>query len=166
MGTGDETHAKVRLLDLSDAVRPARKKWGARIGAILRWSLAQGRPVVPDVLALILVARNEWTDGEESDVWTRIDVYHCLYAEIFNWCALRRVLVPDFVPETLWVYLHYLKDQRMFRAGSDPFRELLRPLRCYGGLDADGRPYEPAAHPRVRCVCKVPYRPRRTADET
>jgi hypothetical protein len=155
---------RVVLVELSDAVVHARRVWRRRIAGVSRWSLAQGRPVDPDLTALILAARDEWSMDDAPDVWTRIGVCHCLYADVSNWCSMRRVLIPDHVPEALWTYLHYLKEHRQFGTGSDPFRELLRPLRCYGGLGPDGRPYPAGARLRVRCVCKIPYRPDQFAD--
>ncbi len=154
----------VVLVELSAAVAVARSIWRQRIHEVARWSLAMGRPIDPDVLALILAARAERGIDDGAETWTRLGVYHCLYADTANWCGMRRVLIPDGIPETLWTYLHWLKDRRLFGRNSDPFRELLRPLRCYGGLDRNGRPASEGAR-RVRCVCKVPYRPKQTAHD-
>ena len=39
-----------------------------------------------------------------------------------------------------------------------PCREVRKPLRCYGGLDEQGRPQRDARAPRVPCECHVVYR--------
>lgn len=150
----------VVIVDLSEAVAVARRTRRARIAEFCRWSLAIGRPVDPDVIALILAGRDEWSLDDNADTWTRLGVYHCLYADVSNWCGTRRVLLPEGIPEALWTYLHYLAEHRILDPASDPLRELLRPLRCYGGLDRDGRPEPEGSRRRVRCVCKVPYEPK------
>lgn len=101
-----------------------------------------------------------WAD-EPLDRWTRTGVYQNLYADVPNWCTMHRTQRPADVPEVLWVYLSYLEDTGQFSPGSDPVRELRKPLRCYGGLGPDGLPAGPGS-PRVPCVCRVPYRPRPT----
>lgn len=146
------------LLVLSDAIAPVAAAMRPMLRDVRKWSLAHGRPVDADVLALVLAGKAEWRD-EPVTLWTRIGVYHNLYADVWNWCTLHRVPMPEDVPEVLWLYLSYLDKTDQFARGSDPLRELRRPLRCYGGLGADGLP-APAGAPRVRCVCKVPYRRR------
>ena len=150
--------------DLSAAVAPVATTMRSRIVDVRRWALAAGRPVDADVIALVLAGKTSWRD-EPLDRWTRIGVYQNLYADVPNWCSVRFVLLPAELPEVLWLYLSYLDGTDQFQAGSDPLRELRKPLRCYGGLDPDGRPAAPNA-PRVRCVCKVPYRPRRAQPES
>lgn len=122
------------------------------------WALATGRRVDAGVLALVLAAKAD-RRSEPFTLWRRIDVYQHLAADVWNWCTMHRAQLPVDVPEVLWVFLTYLDDTDGFAPGSDPLRELRRPLRCYGGLGPDGLP-APAGASRVRCVCKVPYRRR------
>jgi hypothetical protein len=128
----------VQLVSLKDAVAPARVEFRERIRAVSRWSLAQGRPVPAEHLALIIEAKVQWRDRASLDHWTRTGVYQHLRCDVFNWCSLHRVLVPDGVPESLWTYLHFLDEHGLLAEGSDPLRRLLDPLRCYGGLGPDG----------------------------
>ena len=108
--------------------------------------------------AVILTGKT-WCRDEPLALWTRIGVYGTLYSYMPNWCSVHRVMVPAESPEVLWLYLTYLAETGQFHRASDPLRELRRPLRCYGGLRPDRLPAS-ANSPRVRCVCKVPYRPR------
>lgn len=156
-------NARVVLVQLSEAVAGERLAQRARIVDFCEWALAAGERVEPDLIALILAARRE-SGTNDTDTWTRLGVYHCLWADLFNWCGARRVLVPEHIPETLWTYLHYLHDGRLFGPGSDPLRELLRALRCYGGLGPDGRPEPEGTQRRVRCVCTIPYQPKRRSE--
>ncbi len=147
------------LLELSDVIAPVAAPMRSTIVDVRKWALSQGRGVDPDLLALILAGKAEWRK-EPVTLWTRIGVYSSLYSDVRNWCTTHSVLTPAGpIPETLWLYLSYLGETRQFAPGSDPLRELRRPLRCYGGLGADGLP-APAGARRVVCVCKVPYRRR------
>jgi len=146
------------LLELSDAVSSVVAEHRARILDVRRWALAAGVPVDADLLALILAARSWWRETPVT-LWHRIDVYQLLRADAANWCSMHRVLIPVELPEALWVYFTYLHETAGFARGSDPLRELRRPLRCYGGLGPDGRPAGAGAR-RVQCVCVVPYRRR------
>lgn len=87
-----------------------------------------------------LAAKSELR-GEPVTRWRRLDVYQHLWADVRNWCS------------------SYLDETDGFAEGSDPIRELRKPLRCYGGLGPDGLQAKPGA-PQPRCVCKVPYRRR------
>ncbi len=147
------------ILELSHAITPFTARFRPRIVDVRRWALSTGRAVDPEVVALILAGKTSWS-GDPLDRWTRIGVYGTLYSYVPNWCSAHRVMVPAHLPEVLWLYLSYLGETGRFHPGSDPLRELRRPLRCYGGLGPDGLPAPPGA-PRVRCVCKVPYQPRR-----
>jgi hypothetical protein len=147
------------LLELSDVIAPIAAPMRSAIVDVRRWALSQGRRVDADLLALVLVGKTEWRH-DPITLWTRIGVYENLYSDVWNWCTVHSVSMPaEHVPETLWLYLSYLSETRQFASGSDPLRELRRPLRCYGGLGADGLP-APLGARRVVCVCKVPYRRR------
>lgn len=157
-------NARVVLVELSVAVAPRRRAWRTRLADVRRFALSRGRPVDPDVIALILAAREECAYDESGDRWTRLGVYHFLWADAWNWCSMHRSSFPMDVPEVLWTYLHYLRERRLFEPGSDPFRELLKPLRCYCGLDADGRRDDEGPQAPLKCECKVPYEPKRRSD--
>lgn len=144
--------------DLSDAVAPVASRYRERIRDLREWALARGRRLAVDDVALVLAVKEravEWSGGD-FDLWTRLGVYHHMRVHTFNWCTHHDVLVPEFVPEALWDYLHWLHDRQLFADGSDPFPELLKPLRCYGGLDADGV-RDPSPEQRVGCECMVPF---------
>jgi hypothetical protein len=145
-------------VELSDAISPVAATMRPLIRDVRTWALAQGKPVDAAVLALLLAAKSEWRK-EPVTRWTRIGVYQHLWGDVRNWCSLRSVLLPEDVPEVLWLFLSFLSESGRLDPASDPLRELRRPLRCYGGLGADGLP-APAGAPPVRCVCKVPYRRR------
>jgi hypothetical protein len=145
-------------VDPSGALPPLAAPLRARVLDVRRWALAAGRRVDAGVLGLILAAKT-WHTDEPLDRWSRIGVYQSLYSGVWNWCTVHGARFPDDLPEVLWRYLSYLEETRQFEKGSDPVRELRRPLRCYGGLGPDGLP-APADAPRVKCVCKVPYRRR------
>lgn len=130
----------------------------AQLLDVRRWALARGTPVDGDVLALVLAAK-AWCRDEPVTHWRRLDVYQHLWADVWNWCSAHSTVLPVNVPEVLWLYFSYLDETNGFADGSDPIRELRKPLRCYGGLGPDGLPAKPGA-PRPRCVCKVPYRRR------
>jgi hypothetical protein len=150
-------HTAPMPIELSDAISPVASAMRSQLLDVRRWALARGAPVDADVLALVLAAK-AWLRDEPVTLWRRLDVYQHLWADVRNWCSAfddgaRRGA------QVLWLYFTYLDETGSFAAGSDPIRELRKPLRCYGGLGADGLPEEPGT-PRPRCVCKVPYRRR------
>lgn len=150
----------IGLTALRDATAAARLAHRDRIVAVCEWAMAQGRPVLPSYVALVVAAKADvgQFDAEPLDRWTRTGVYGHLYSHCCNWCADHDTRVPVDLPEALWTYLHYLHAHGLFAAGSDPLKALLDPLRCYGGLGPDGTT---ATWRRVTCRCKVEYRPRR-----
>lgn len=130
--------ARVTLVPLKKAVVPVRVQHTDRIRAVARWSLARGRPVPVEHVALIIGAKLRWQDDDPLDHWTRAGVDQHLRGDVFNWCSEERVQVPKHLPESLWTYLHFLAEQGLFAPGSDPLARLLEPLRGYGGLGPDG----------------------------
>ena len=126
------------LVSLKKAVVPVRVGHAERIRAVARWSLARGRPVPMEHVALIIAAKLRSDDGGPLDHWTRAGVYQHLRADVFNWCSHEQVRVPEHLPESLWTYLHFLAEQALLAPGSDPLARLLEPLRRYGGLGPDG----------------------------
>ena len=130
--------AQVTLVSLKKAVVPVRIQHTERIRAVARWSLARGRPVPVEHVALIIGAKLRWQDDDPLDHWTRTGVDHHLRCDVFTWCSEERVHVPEHLPESLWTYLHFLAEQGLLAPGSDPLARLLEPLRGYGGLGPDG----------------------------
>ena len=112
-----------------------------------------------DVLALILAATEE-ADGRDVSPrrWSRTGVNAVLSVHVFNWCSMHRTLAPDGVPEALWTYLDFLVASGRIDPESDPLRELRKPLRCYGGLDEEGRPQRErgSAAPALRVPRRLP----------
>jgi len=68
-----------------------------------------------------------------------VDLIQFLPADVFNWCSIRRVLLPADVPEAMWHLLDVLVATEPLDHDSDPLDHLRMPLRCYGGLDGSGR---------------------------
>ena len=130
--------ARVTLVSLKKAVVPVRIQHADRIRAVARWSLARGRPVPVEHVALIIGAKLRWQDDDPLDLWTSYGVYHHLRCDVCNWCSEERVHVPEHIPESLWTYLHFLAEQGLLAPGSEPLARLLEPLRAYGGLGPDG----------------------------
>jgi hypothetical protein len=147
----------IGLTALRDATAAARVQHRERIIAACEWALAQGRPVLPSQVALIVAAKAESDadTGKALDQWTRTGVYGHLWADAFNWCGDHDTRVPVDLPEALWTYLHYLHAHGLLTVDSDPLKALLDPLRCYGGLGPDGTT---VTWRRVTCRCKVEYR--------
>ena len=150
----------VGLTALRDATTEARAQHRERVVAVCEWALAQGRPLLPSHIALIVAAKADrrQDDGEALDHWTRPGVYGHLYSAMFNWCTFHDTRVPVDLPEALWTYLHYLHEHAMLTVDSDPLKALLDPLRCYGGLGPDGTT---ATWRQVKCRCRIEYRPPR-----
>lgn len=151
-------HTGPMPVELSDAISPSAAAMRSQLLDVRRWALARGTPVDANVLALVLAAKS-WLRDEPVTRWRRLDVYQHLWADVRNWCSAHSTMVPVDVPEVLWLYFTYLDETDSFADGSDPIRELRKPLRCYGGLGPDGMPAKPGT-PRPRCVCKVAYRRR------
>jgi hypothetical protein len=124
---------------------------------VRRWALARGTPVDADVLALVLAAKAWYRDAPVT-LWRRLDVYQHLWADVWNWCSVHSTVRPVNVPEVLWLYFSYLDETGAFADGSDPIRELRKPLPVRPPR-TDGLPAKPGT-PRPRCVCKIPYRRR------
>jgi hypothetical protein len=167
----DAPVAPVILVPLGEAVRPWRQRHRSLLAALGTWALSCGRSVDLDLVALILAAREAGFRKAPPGSWTRTGVYHCLGADVPNWCSLWRVLWPEGVPGALWQLLDFLVATDRLDRASDPIDELRKPLMCYGGLDRSGRervpddgtggPSEPVGvtdDPPFRCECYVTYR--------
>lgn len=130
--------AHTTLVPLKKAVVPVRVQHSERIRAVARWSLARGRPVPVEHVALVIGAKLRWQGDVPLDHWTAAGVDHHLRCDVCNWCREERVPVPEQFPESLWTYLHFLAEQGLLAPGSDPLARLLEPLRCSAGLGPDG----------------------------
>src|SRR3954468_1300540 len=145
-------NAQAVLTPLDAAVEPVRVRWQGLLTELREWALARGRPVDRDVAALIFAVAEETGDGPLGR-WTRPGVNSLLCAGLGNWCSTHRCLRPELERETLWDVLTFLDATGRLHEHSDALLHLLEPLRCYGGLDADGRlPTEPVL-PDFPCQC-------------
>jgi len=70
--------------------------------------------------------------------------------------SLGTLLQPS-APESLWNVISWLAATDQLAEGAPPLDVLREPLRCYGGLDADGRPMAPGEDIDFACQCRVPY---------
>jgi hypothetical protein len=152
--------AEVEFASLAEVIAPHRHRHGKLIAQIRAHALAQGQSLDADVVALVLVAGEHAMAADRRltvDRWIRRDVIDLLSVDVFNWCSLHRILLPEQVPEAIWHLLGLLAASGALDAASDPLNELRKPLRCYGGLGADGRRRDDDAD-RLRCECYVTYR--------
>lgn len=146
------------LTDLTDAVAPARKRHRELIDAACAWQTTRSRQTDPDHFALICAASESSYDEFRPDRWTRVGVYRMARCEIPNWCSRHRCLWPDEMLHALWEWFDFLCETGRMDPASDPVAELRKPLACYGGLDADGRPLPDGAERVIECECMLPYR--------
>jgi hypothetical protein len=118
---------------------------------IIRWALANGRPVHRDSLAALVGARSAAAGATDAvggaTVWTAPDVGALLWVGVADWCGAAGAELPaaERVAATLATYLRYLSAHRRLAAGSDPVVELRRAVTEYGGTT--GRS---SAHPSMR----------------
>ncbi len=158
----EQPPASVRFTPLATAVEPWRRRHRQMLAELRAWALERGRPVDPDLVALILAAREAGPDDEPLGQWTRTGINRCLSVDTFNWCSLGRVLYPDGVPVAFWLFLDFLAETGRLERASDPLDELRKPLICYGGLDRSGRERtgddNDDDRSSLRCECYVRYR--------
>src|SRR5437764_12449795 len=98
----------VTLTSLADAVGPTRVQPARLLAECASWSLARGRTADPDVVALLVAAGHDRFAHDDGPfgVATRPGINDFLSAGISNWCSFARVLIPDGIPEALWLLLH------------------------------------------------------------
>jgi len=154
----DPVFTPVPFRPLAEAVEPVRGRHHDLLAAVARWSLEHGAGIDTDVLALILGAVEEGFERVTPTLWRRDAIVDTLRTDALNWCSLSHVEPPRTMAATLWRYFDYLHDTGGFDPASDPLAELRKPLRCYGGLDADGNEDPDPNRERPPCECFVPYR--------
>lgn len=113
---------------------------------ILVASLAAGRPVDADVLAVVMAVKAEREDVA-VECWTSELVWEMLWIDIAAWCERNGFEVPEGCPEALWALINHLADEKALVKGSESRRRLLTPLVETGGLDQNGS----RRHPSARC---------------
>ena len=130
-------------------VAPAHERSHRR--AVIRWAMANGRPVHRDPLAALIGARaaalGSVATVDGASIWTAPDVGALLWVGVADWCAAHGADLPpsDQVSDTLGTYLRYLSAHRLLAAGSDPVAALRRAVTEYGGSVPRS-----AAHPSLR----------------
>lgn len=146
---------------VATAVAHWRRRERRLLADLSEWAIGHGRTIDRDLVALVLAAKEGGIAYEPPlHRWTRTGVNRCLSVDVPNWCSLAHVRWPDDVPQALWQLLDFLVAADGLDDDSDPLPELRKPLRCYAGLDADGRDAgdDGGAPPRRFCECYVPYR--------
>ncbi len=91
---------------LKDAVAALRVEHRDRIHAAARWSLAAGRPVPMEHIALIIAAMVHL--GERLDGGARRDAA-LLLSVMTSWCHDHRVDMPASMRDSLATYLDFLR---------------------------------------------------------
>lgn len=111
-----------------------------RLG-VMRWALANGRPLNLDAITLILAVRSfeQRLDRRPFLQWTGPSVMTFLWASTIEWCDQHDVALAENMAETLWTYFDSLHDRDAFASGSDGVGLLRSALQEHGGLGPDGR---------------------------
>jgi hypothetical protein len=153
----------VQFAELASVVAPWRSQHRGLVNEVRQHALAHGESLHADTIAMILAARETpMFEDQRRPIgrWTKRDLIDFLSVDLFNWCSIRQVLLPDQVPEALSHLLEVLVATDALDDDSDPLDELSKPLRCYGGLEATGqrRPESDNESERERCECYVTYR--------
>jgi hypothetical protein len=107
------------------------------------WSLAQGRPVDRDALAVIVNCSTDPTRVDSPDRWTSDRVAGLLWQGLLGWCRANGVAPPppDDVRATLLTYLRYLTEHRLLSDNSDRPSQLRRAVAEHGRTPGgSGRP--------------------------
>ena len=162
------TSAPTLTFRAHEIVVPAVQRTHRR--AVIRWALANGRPVHRDALAALVGARAEAlpqstpTDlaaqaaagADGATVWTGPDIGALLWVGVADWCGDRGAEVPDgdHVASTLSTYLRFLSAHRLLARGSDPVAALRRAVTEYGGTTSRS-----SAHPSMRQRSVAPVLP-------
>jgi len=125
-----------------EGVQYLRQRHSVLISACIAWAADQGRPVDPDVLALLCGAAEEGFNGGLVTRWTVERMYHMLCCHVPNWCDDHHAEAPsDIYKEPLWLLVNFLVASNRLDRDSDPPELILRVLRCHGinaaGFDSD-----------------------------
>lgn len=146
------------LVPLGAAVAPLRTRHQAALRRFAEWCLAHGRPCDLDAAALCVDALERFRepDGTRLDRPTMNGV---LWADVRNATSLLDTRSPEDLPVHLWSVISWLSNESLLHPDSDPLGPLLEPLRCYGGLGADGYPMPEGTDVDFPCQCYIPHDP-------
>lgn len=108
---------------------------------ILAEALAQGTPINPDAVSVILAAK--MASDAPLMLFTEDIVWDLVWFDICNWCGLRRLDIPWGITEAMWFVLHFLTFQELLDPASDHVEDLCAPLQTSSGLDGAGQPRFP-----------------------
>jgi hypothetical protein len=141
------------------AAAPLRAKHHAPLRDLAAWALAAGRGCDLDVAAVCLDALERYRTPSGDLRLDRPTVNGVLWADVRNAASMLGTLLPDRWHVDLWTVLSWCADAGELAPDSDPLPALLEPLRCYGGLGADGYPMPEGEDVDFPCQCYVPYDP-------
>lgn len=155
---GGEGLPAAGLIRFEAAAAPLRARHHASLRRIAEWALAEGRPCDLDVAALCidLLERHRAPGGVRLD---RRKVNTALGADAPNTASLLTTLLPEGWVEHFWSVITWLDADGQLHPDSDPLTALLEPLRCAGGLDANGLPMPPGTDVDLPCQCYLPHDP-------
>lgn len=145
------------ILPFAAAVAPMRARHHGAVAAVAAWCLEYGRTCHRDEVALCLDVLEEHR-GDDGYALDRPTVMHLLRIDMFNTASMLRTVLPTGVVEAMWNVLSSLHESGRL-TGIVPIDVLREPLRCYGGLGADGLPMPRGDDIDFGCQCYVPYDP-------
>lgn len=152
---GDAALLRAGLTPFAGAVAHLRARYHAEVTRLAAWALERGRAVDRDVAAFCLDGLEQHrVDGRLR--LDRPDVMHLLRIDLWNAASSLRTLLPDHLPEAVWVVLTWLHEEGQL-VDSAPLAVLREPLGCYAGLGDDGVRLPPGADVEFACQCWVPY---------
>lgn len=152
-GPGD-----VRLVPFGGAAAPLRARCHGDLRSLAAWALAEGRPCDLDVAAVCLVAL-EGRRVEHGYLLHRPTVQTVQWADMHNEVTHLGTQLPDDWRVTLWSVLVWLHTEGRLDPQGDPLAVLLEPLRCDGGLGADGLPMAAGEDIDFPCQCDLAHDP-------
>ncbi len=107
-------------------------------------------------MCLEALERYRFSTGIRLD---RPTVQGVLYADVRNSASTLGTVLPEDWHVHLWTVVNWVHDDGRLCPESDPLPALLEPLRCYGGLGADGYPMPEGTDVDFPCQCHLPYDP-------
>lgn len=152
------TSTVVRLQPFAAAAAPLRARHQRRLRTLAEAALASGQSIDLDAaaLALDLLERHR---ADHQYRLTRPDALHVLDNDARNWCSLERAALPDDWAQQVWRVIVHLAAAELLHPDSDPLDALLEPMRCIGGLDANGQLCAPGVIDELVCQCYLPHDP-------
>lgn len=148
----------VRLQPFAAAAALLRARHQPRLRMLAEAALASGQPIDLDAAALALdLLERHRSDGQYR--LTRPDALDVFDIDARNWCSLERAALPDDWAQQVWRVIVHLAASEQLHPDSDPLDALLEPMRCIGGLDANGQPCAPGAIDDLVCQCYLPHDP-------